>query len=159
MHLHQEVLEQAVWEKSYRLAAVAYEKATITASAIHDLQSPLSGMRNLLDLARGNREVLAGEPGWNAVWLTVDPADTTPSKVFAEAPISEAWCWFPMDKTVEFISDPASGLFNVPGWSVYIPATLPTAFLSNLGAAQGHRAYLADLAGTGQRDVENQRHG
>ena len=63
LRLQRKALENALADKSIRLAAVTQENAILTASAVHDLQSPLSGMRNLLQLVRGTPEVFAGPEG------------------------------------------------------------------------------------------------
>ncbi len=58
-----EALENALADKAIRLIEVKRENAILTASAVHDLQSPLSGMRNLLQLVRGRPEIFAGPDG------------------------------------------------------------------------------------------------
>jgi signal transduction histidine kinase len=63
LHLKRRALELALADKSIRLAAVTQENAILTASAVHELQSPLSGMRNLLRLVRSTPEVFAGPEG------------------------------------------------------------------------------------------------
>jgi signal transduction histidine kinase len=63
LHLKRKALEAALADKSLLLAAVTREKAILTASAVHELQSPLSGMRNLLHLVRDTPEVFAGPDG------------------------------------------------------------------------------------------------
>ena len=63
LRLQRKALENALADKSIRLAAVTRENAILTASAVHELQSPLSGMRNLLQLVRGTPEVFAGPEG------------------------------------------------------------------------------------------------
>lgn len=63
LQLKREALEAALADRSLRLAAVTQEKAILTASAVHELQSPLSGMRNLLQLVRSTPEVFAGPEG------------------------------------------------------------------------------------------------
>jgi hypothetical protein len=87
------------------------------------------------------------QPGWNAVWLTVDPTQPDPKDVFGSVPVTQVWCWFPTESPVEFIDNPASGLQNVDGWRCYLPPTAPDAILSNLAAVQGHRPYLIKLGG------------
>lgn len=82
------------------------------------------------------------KPGWNSVWLTVDPSDSKPEVVFANMPVGQVWCWFPTESPVEFIDNPERGLFNVDGWRCYFPQNKPNAFLSNLTAIQSHRPYL-----------------
>jgi signal transduction histidine kinase len=63
LRLQRKALEVALADKSLRLAAVTQENAILTASAVHELQSPLSGMRNLLQHVRGTPEVFAGPEG------------------------------------------------------------------------------------------------
>ncbi|MEY3897184.1 MAG: hypothetical protein RLZZ214_2705, partial [Verrucomicrobiota bacterium] len=63
LQLKRKALETALADKSIRLAAATQENALLTASAVHELQSPLSGMRNLLQLVRGTPEVFAGPDG------------------------------------------------------------------------------------------------
>jgi signal transduction histidine kinase len=63
LRLQRKALEDAFADKSLRLAAATRENAILTASAVHDLQSPLSGMRNLLQFVRGSPEVFAGPEG------------------------------------------------------------------------------------------------
>ena len=68
------------------------------------------------------------KPGWNSVWLTVDPADSNPVVVFAGVPVAQVWRWFPTESPVEFIDNPANGLFNADGWRGYFPETQANSF-------------------------------
>ena len=63
LQLKRKALEVALADKSLRLAALIQENAVLTASAVHELQSPLSGMRNLLKHVRATPEVFAGPEG------------------------------------------------------------------------------------------------
>jgi len=63
LRLQRKALEAALADKSIRLAAITQENAILSASAVHELQSPLSGMRNLLNLVRPTPEVFAGPEG------------------------------------------------------------------------------------------------
>lgn len=63
LRLKRQALAAALMDQSLRLAAVTRENEILTASAIHDLQSPLSGMRNLLQLVRKSPEVFAEPEG------------------------------------------------------------------------------------------------
>jgi hypothetical protein len=97
---------------------------------------------------RAATESIPLKPGWNSVWLTVNPADPAPAAVFKGLPIQQVWCWFPTERPVEFIENAESANFNVDGWRSYIPGDQPNAFLSNLGAIQAHRPYLIKVRGT-----------
>ena len=63
LRLQRKALEAAFADKSIRLAAVTKEKAILTASAVHELQRPLSGMRNLLQIVRPTPEIFASPEG------------------------------------------------------------------------------------------------
>lgn len=63
LQLKQRALEVALADQSLRLAAVTQENVLLTASAVHELQSPLSGIRNLLQLVRPTPEVFASPEG------------------------------------------------------------------------------------------------
>ena len=63
LRIQRKALEAALADKSVHLAAVTQENAILTASAVHELQSPLSGMRNLLQFVRDAPEIFAGPEG------------------------------------------------------------------------------------------------
>lgn len=85
-------------------------------------------------------------PGWNAVYLEVQPDERAPATVFRDLPVESVWTWFDRISSVEFIRDPAEGLWAQPGWSVYAksPEKAP---LTNLYAIFANRAYLIKLGG------------
>ncbi|MES2568936.1 MAG: hypothetical protein V4710_02645, partial [Verrucomicrobiota bacterium] len=90
------------------------------------------------------------QPGWNAIYLEVAPANPDPLAVFAGLPIDQVWAFFPTRSPVEYISDPAAGLFNLPGWNVWLPpGSRPDAeALSDLRGVISHQAYLIKNTGT-----------
>jgi len=63
LRLKREALEAALADKSLSLAVLTRENAILTVSSVHELQSPLSGMRNLLQLVRRTPEIFAGPEG------------------------------------------------------------------------------------------------
>jgi len=87
------------------------------------------------------------QPGWNAVFLEVQPEPQMPTKVFQGVPVESVWTWHDRNSPVEFIQDPAEGLWGKPGWSVYYK-TPTEAFLTNLFAIKANRAYLVRLGGS-----------
>lgn len=87
------------------------------------------------------------QPGWNAIFLEVQPEPRTPPKVFQGVPVESVWTWHERNSPVQFIQDPAEGLWGKPGWSVYYK-TSQEAFLTNLFAIQANRAYLVKLGGS-----------
>lgn len=85
-------------------------------------------------------------PGWNAVYLEVQPDERAPAAVFRDIPVESVWTWFDRTSSVEFIRDPAEGLWAQPGWSVYTKSPDKTA-ATNLYAIFANRAYLIKLGG------------
>lgn len=87
--------------------------------------------------------------GWNAVWLEVDPVETSgPSKgsgkavatVFSDAAIEVVATPKRSHGTIEFINDANSGFFNASDWQVWHKTTELGS--NTLGVVRGYRAYL-----------------
>lgn len=93
-------------------------------------------------------QVFVLQPGWNAVYLEVEPVEADVQSAFAGVPIASVWTWMPTDGTVEFIQDPDDGMINTSGWLGYFPWPRPEAFLTNLYFLQANRAYLVKVEGT-----------
>lgn len=85
-------------------------------------------------------------PGWNAVFLEVQPDVRAPATIFKDLPVESVWTWFDRASSVEFIRDPAEGLWAQPGWSVYAKSPDKTV-TTNLYAIFANRAYLIKLSG------------
>jgi hypothetical protein len=100
--------------------------------------------------ARAESQTITLQPGWNSIFIEVDPTDPAPAAVFGGVSgVQEVWSFFPKVTSIEFLSDPASGLWNVPGWNVWLaPSQTDAAALTNLFAITGPRAYLVKLGGT-----------
>lgn len=97
-------------------------------------------------VAQTTEQILPLQAGWNAVFLEVAPGDATPSAVFAGTPVDIVARYFPRPSSVQYISDPADGPWNEPGWGVWYAPTRPEAIVSSLYAIHGNRAYLVHAA-------------
>lgn len=86
-------------------------------------------------------------PGWNAVFLQVQPEPRDPASVFRDLPVESVWAWIDRRSPVQFIQDPSEEPWGQPGWSVYYKSE-PKAFLTNLHAVFAGWAYLVSFAGT-----------
>jgi hypothetical protein len=87
-------------------------------------------------------------PGWNAVFLEVQPISRDPAAVFEGLEhLESVWTWLSRMTAVEFIQDPGEGLWGQPGWHAWFPPG-DAAFLSNLYAVLGNQAYLIKIGGT-----------
>ena len=69
-------------------------------------------------LAQWVTQTITLNPGWNAVFLEVQPANPDCDAVFASAPVESVWAWNRRFSSVQFIQD-ASKL--LPGQPDYNP--------------------------------------
>ena len=87
-------------------------------------------------------------PGWNAVWLEVDPPRRDPAEVFAGLPLHGVWTWADRVSATDFIQNPGDAGWNRAQWLSFFPKDSPESVLSNLRSVLPQRAYLVRLAGT-----------
>ncbi|MFN0067580.1 MAG: hypothetical protein ACKVYV_08080 [Limisphaerales bacterium] len=98
--------------------------------------------------AQALTQTLTLQPGWNAVWLEVEPPDRAPSAVFAGLPLASVWTWSERVSATDFIQNPDTAGWNRAQWLAFFPTNSPEARLANLHAVLPQRAYLVRLAGT-----------
>ncbi len=94
------------------------------------------------------QQTLVLQPGWNAIYLEVQPDPADIESAFAGVPLASVWAWIPAQAGTDFVEDPDEGLLKLQGWQGYFPPPRPEAFLSNLYRLQANRAYLVKLNGT-----------
>jgi hypothetical protein len=82
------------------------------------------------------------QPGWNAVFLEVQPENNSADTVFAGLPLAGVWTPGDRFSTAEFIQSPSEATFNSGGWLAWYPAGKPESFLRNLFAVHANRPYL-----------------
>lgn len=82
------------------------------------------------------------QKGWNSVLLEVFPVASAPEVVFSSAPVSIVAAHFPLPNSVEFVTDPSRINWKKEGWGVWYAPGREDAFLSNLHAIDGNKAYL-----------------
>lgn len=99
------------------------------------------------------QQVVTLQPGWNAIYLEVQPDQRDIATVFAGLPIASVWRWRPDVDGAQFVRDPGEGLENLAGWFAWFPQPRPDAFLTNLFQIEGGTAYLVRLEGTQARQV------
>ena len=88
------------------------------------------------------------KPGWNAIYVELEPINNDINSIFAGVPVSSVWRWLPKEKGQDFIQDPAEGLLSLDGWFGYFPEPRPEAFLTNLYTISANTAYLVKLDDT-----------
>ena len=85
------------------------------------------------------------KPGWNAVYLEVQPASNSPAVVFRDLPPeSSVWAWTGKNSPVQFIQDPSEAPVSKPpvAGDLHSSAESP---LNNLYAITANSAYLIRL--------------
>jgi len=80
--------------------------------------------------------------GWNAVYLELDPLESTPDALFAGVPVDVVASYIPSPQGAQFVKDPQAHLLQAYGWSVWYAPHRSDAFLSTLYAIYGPKAYL-----------------
>lgn len=93
------------------------------------------------------------EPGWNAIYLRIEPNNRDIRSVFSNLPIASIWRWIPDEAGAEFIEDPSEGLENIDGWFAWFPEPRPEAFLSNLFRIDANTAYLVEVEGNESHEI------
>ncbi|HKL51757.1 MAG TPA: hypothetical protein VJ908_11355 [Wenzhouxiangellaceae bacterium] len=93
------------------------------------------------------------EPGWNAIYVRLDPDVRDIEAVFADLPVRSVWRFIPDEVGTEFVTDPAAGLLELEGWFGWFPEPRPEAFLSNLFQISANTAYLVEMEGTQTRQI------
>ncbi len=86
-------------------------------------------------------------PGWNAIYLHVQPTVTDPSSVFAGIGILSAWTRGVEPGSIDFVTEPDEPLTGNRGWLGYVPASNPDSVALSLAdnelvSVEGNRAYL-----------------
>jgi len=94
------------------------------------------------------------QPGWNAIFLDVEPANPDPAAVFGSIPADSVWTWNGRQAGIDFVKDSTEVTIQRPGWLGFFPATTQYAFLSNLHAVRGNRAYLVKLGGSAPASLQ-----
>ena len=94
------------------------------------------------------QQVVTLDPGWNAIFIELEPAERDIETVFAGLPVASVWRWRPGAGGAQFVADPAEDLENIDGWFAWFPEPRPEAFLSNLFRIDGATAYLVKLEGS-----------
>ncbi len=87
------------------------------------------------------------EPGWNSVYLEIDPGSTDPEQVFAGLPVLSVWTWNPDTSTQQYIQSPDTLIPKDPQWSAWFPPSSPEHVFSDLFAIYGGKSYLVRIDG------------
>lgn len=94
------------------------------------------------------------QPGWNAVYVEIEPENNDIETIFSGIPVASVWRWIPEKLGSDFLVNPAEGLMNLEGWYGYFPEPKPEAFLSNLYTLSANTAYLVKLEGSVSKTIQ-----
>jgi hypothetical protein len=89
---------------------------------------------------------LSLRPGWNAVFLEVDPSPDDCDTLFAGLPVESVWDWNRQENSAQFVQDPAALIPGTPGWLTWFPGGHPVASQTSLFILRDGRPYLIKLA-------------
>lgn len=96
--------------------------------------------------AQWTQQQIALKPGWNAVFLEVDPSPKDCDAAFAGLPIESVWDFTRPADSAQFVQDPSTLIPGAAGWLTWFPPSHPLAKQSNLSILRDGRPYLIKLA-------------
>jgi hypothetical protein len=82
------------------------------------------------------------QPGWNAVYLEVQPTNNSAHAVFAGLPVASVWSRAERVASVDFIQSPSEETFAAAGWRRWFHSSRSESFLNDLFAVFANQAYL-----------------
>ena len=96
--------------------------------------------------AQWSSQTIALKPGWNAVFLEIQPEPRDCATIFANLPVESVWYFNRRFEAIQFIDDPNQLLPNQPDWLTYLPPTDPLGRTSKLFVIEGGKPYLIKLS-------------
>lgn len=84
-------------------------------------------------------------PGWNAVYLEVQPYPDWTDNVFSNTPVQSVWKWTRRFTTIQFEKDPSETTVQDPHWQVWFPPDSSNRYATRLPQIEGGRAYLVHV--------------
>jgi hypothetical protein len=87
-------------------------------------------------------------PGWNAIFLDVQPEPADCDTLFAGLPIESVWDFNASVDAPQFVQDPTTLIPGSPNWLTWFPPTSPAASTANLFILRDGRPFLIKLADT-----------
>jgi hypothetical protein len=82
------------------------------------------------------------QPGWNSVYLEVQPSNNAANTVFGSLPVSSVWARGERVSSVDYIQNASETAFNEAGWLGWFHPSRPESFLNNLFSVHANRPYL-----------------
>lgn len=95
--------------------------------------------------AQWTNQTIILRPGWNSVFLEIQPEPRECDALFAGVPVESVWAWNRRFSPVQFIQDPEQLIPGQPDWLTYLPTSHLARATMNLFTLLGSRAYLIKL--------------
>jgi len=99
-------------------------------------------------LAQWTTQTIALRPGWNAVFLEVQPEPRESGAVLAGLPVESVWRYNKRSSTLQFIRDPNELLQEPEAWLIWAPPHHELASHFSLYAIEGGLPYLIKTTNT-----------
>jgi hypothetical protein len=101
-----------------------------------------------------SRQTIRLEPGWNAVYLEVQPDVNTCDSVFEGLPVESVWFWNKRFDPQQFVRNPSELVPELPDWISWFPTDSTRGFLTTLHSVSAGSCYLIQLGGSEPVDLE-----
>jgi hypothetical protein len=82
------------------------------------------------------------KPGWNAVFLEVDPTPQDCDALLAGLPVESVWDWNPATDAAQFVQDPTTLVPGSPDWLTWFPSNHSMVGQGRLFILRDGRPYL-----------------
>lgn len=100
--------------------------------------------------AQWTTQTIPLRPGWNAIYLEVQPEPRGCDNLFASLPVESVWFRNRRFDPVQFIQDPEALVPGQPDWLVWFPPSAGSRAALSLHTVLGGRAYLVKIANDAQ---------
>lgn len=88
------------------------------------------------------QQTISLRPGWNAVFLEVQPVPEECDLQFANLPVESVWDFNRPVDAPQFVQDPSTLIPGAPGWLTWFPPSHPLASQGSLFILRADRPYL-----------------
>lgn len=103
-------------------------------------------------VAQWQKQTFTLVPGFNAVFIAVEPSPKRCDDVFRDLPVERVWCWNERTSNAQFVGT-GERLLPPPRWLLYVPPSSPDRPVMNLFTLRGGRPYVIKLSGDEEKTL------
>ena len=103
-----------------------------------------------LAFAQWTSQTLVLRPGWNSVFLEIQPEPQACDALFAGLPVESVWDFNRSADSPQFVQDPSTLIPGALGWLTWFPPNHPLASRTSLFILRDGRPYLIKMADSAQ---------